>query len=332
VLVWDAAHARLVMRAAHGYRADTVARISFAPDEGITGVVLRTRRTVLSEDLHADPRASVRINALTDAEGIRSLICVPIVVAGEVYGLFNASYRAPRAFRSDDSRPFEALAQRAALAIENARLFEQAQAAAALEERQRLARELHDAVMQTLFSASLIAEVLPRLWQRGGGDVAERLEELRQLTRGALAEMRTLLLELRPAALTDSSMGELLGHLAEAFVGRARVPVEQDVRADVALPPDVQVAFYRIAQEALNNVAKHAEATRVVLRFASTPAGAELRIADDGRGFLPGAGPPGHFGLGIMGERARAIGAALRVESQPGQGTVVTATWAAGAT
>src|SRR5262245_12125041 len=117
VLVWNAEHARLVMRAAHGYRAETIARISFAPDEGITGVVLRTRRTVLSDDLHADPRASTRVNALTDTEGIRSLICVPIVVAGEVYGLFNASYRAPRTFRPADGRPFEALAQRAALAI-----------------------------------------------------------------------------------------------------------------------------------------------------------------------------------------------------------------------
>src|SRR5918911_1744517 len=92
VLVWDATHTHLVARAAHGYRADTVARLSFAPSEGITGVVLRTRQTVLVEDLHADPRASARINALTDAEGISSLICVPITVAGEIYGLFNASY------------------------------------------------------------------------------------------------------------------------------------------------------------------------------------------------------------------------------------------------
>src|SRR5438067_1292839 len=243
VLVWDATHTHLVARAAHGYRAETVARLSFAPSEGITGVVLRTRQTVLVEDLHADPRASARINVLTDAEGIRSLICVPISVGGEVYGLFNASYCARRVFNEYDRRPFEALAQRAALAIENARLFEQAQQAAALEERQRLARELHDAVSQTLFSASLIAEVLPSLLDRHPAEARERLEELRTLTRGALAELRALLLELRPSALTDTPLGDLLKQLAEATTGHSKLEVTTRVVGQVAarLPPEVQL-------------------------------------------------------------------------------------------
>jgi signal transduction histidine kinase len=330
VLVWDASRTHLVARAAHGYRADTVARLSFAPSEGITGVVLRTRRTVLVEDLHADPRASARINVLTDAEGIRSLICVPISVAGEIYGLFNASYCAPRVFNEYDSRPFEALAQRAALAIENARLFEQAQRAAALEERQRLARELHDAVTQTLFSASLIAEVLPGLLDRHPTEARERLDELRTLTRGALAEMRTLLLELRPTALTDTPLGDLLKQLAEATTGQATLEVTTRVVGQRAapLPPEVQLVLYRIAQEALNNIAKHAGARHAVVELSYATAGeVNLCVIDDGRGFDSAAIPAGHMGVGIMRERVAAIGGRFGVDSTEGDGTRITVSW-----
>ena len=125
------------------------------------------------------------------------------------------------------------------------------------EERIRLARDLHDAVSQTLFSTSLIAEVLPRLWERNKEEGLKKLEEVRQLTRGALAEMRTLLFELRPAALADAELSDLLRQLAESVIGRARVPVTLEVEGTCAIPPDVKIAFYRIAQEALNNIAKH---------------------------------------------------------------------------
>ena len=132
---------------------------------------------------------------------------------------------------------------------------------AASKERQRLARDLHDAVSQTLFSASLIAEVLPRTFQKDPDEGRRRLDELRQLTRGALAEMRMLLLELRPAALAEADLPDLLRHLAEAITGRARVPVEVELQPCTNLPPDVRINFYRIAQEALNNVAKHSGAS-----------------------------------------------------------------------
>ena len=115
------------------------------------------------------------------------------------------------------------------------------------EERIRLARDLHDAVSQTLFSTSLIAEVLPRLWERNKEEGLQKLEEVRQLTRGALAEMRTLLFELRPAALADAELSDLLRQLAESVIGRARVPVTLEVEGTCVIPPDVKIAFYRIA-------------------------------------------------------------------------------------
>jgi len=157
--------------------------------------------------------------------------------------------------------------------------------------------------------------------------------------------MRTLLLELRPAALMEADLGDVLRQLAEAAAGRAgaKVNVQTACRGRGKLPGDVHVALYRIAQEALNNVVKHARATEVnvtLTRWAeSTQAGegtdvgeagtahAELIVADDGRGFTLDEAPPDHLGLSIIRERAQAIGARLEIESAPGQGTRVSVQW-----
>jgi signal transduction histidine kinase len=193
-----------------------------------------------------------------------------------------------------------------------------------------LARDLHDAVTQTLFSASLIAEVLPRIWERNPDEGRRRLEELRQLTRGALAEMRTLLLELRPSALVDAALNDLLRQLAESITGWARVPVNVEVEGECTLPPEVKVALYRIAQEALNNVAKHTGASQATVGLQRQPGQVRLRISDDGGGFDPEGVPPESLGLGIMRERAEAIGATLAIGSEVGRGTEVTVVWRKG--
>jgi signal transduction histidine kinase len=223
---------------------------------------------------------------------------------------------------------------------------EQALKTAVTAERNRLARDLHDAVTQTLFSASLIADVLPRIWARHPAEGERRLDELRQLTRGALAEMRTLLLELRPTALIEVELGDLLRQLAEAITGRTRVPVTLTVEGQYPLTPDVRVALYRIAQEALNNVAKHSGASQaaISLRYSGMneqgggsaegpgsdmPPGlsVELRISDDGRGVNLAQVSPQSLGLSIMRERAEAISATLTIESEIGRGTQVVVIW-----
>jgi signal transduction histidine kinase len=218
---------------------------------------------------------------------------------------------------------------------------ERAEELAVLQERNRLARELHDAVTQTLFSASLIAEALPALWERDQEKGRERLAMLRQMSRGALAEMRTLLLELRPAAVAETSLEDLLGQLGEAVAGREGVPVSVEVDGSCELPADLHVALYRIAQEALSNVVKHAKASQVAVSLRCVPCEpspdsgegegvgvkVELVISDDGRGFDPDDAPPEHMGLGIMRERAEAVGAQLGIVSQPGRGTQVTVVW-----
>jgi PAS domain S-box-containing protein len=198
---------------------------------------------------------------------------------------------------------------------------------AILAERTRLARDLHDAVTQTLFSASLIAEVLPELWQVDPEEARKSNEELRQLTRGALAEMRTLLLELRPATLTQARFPDLLKQLGEAVIGRARLPVDLVVEGNYELPPEVKVAFYRIAQESLNNIVKYSRATHVEMCIKLDCCNVHLEVKDNGVGFDPASIKPTSLGMRIMRERAEAIHAHFRVSSVPGQGTTVIVDW-----
>jgi PAS domain S-box-containing protein len=257
----------------------------------------------------------------------RAWLAVPIVSKAEVYGGMLLYYAEPRVFFEDEVELAVAFADQAALAIENSRLRAQIEQAAVSAERDRLARDLHDAVTQTLFSASLIAEAMPRVWESNPEEGRRGLEELRQLTRGALAEMRTLLVELRPAALTEKPMDELLRHLTEATTGRTRVPVALTVDGDTSLQPDLQIALYRIAQEALNNVARHAGASQASVSLNCRLGYVTLHISDDGRGFDPDDILPDRLGMGSMRERAAAIGAELEIKSQLGSGTQVTVDW-----
>ena len=206
--------------------------------------------------------------------------------------------------------------------------LERSRALAVAEERQRLARDLHDAVTQTLFSASITAEVVPRIWERDRPEGLRRLQELRQLTRGAMAEMRTLLLELRPAALAEASLPDLLQQLIEALQSRARLQAQFNHEGSCPVPPEVQVGLYRIAQEALNNVAKHSQAGQVWVDLRCDPAaGGRLGIRDDGLGFEMAEVTGDNLGLGIMQERATEIEAALQIESGTGRGTAVRGAW-----
>ncbi|MHB8133556.1 MAG: PAS domain S-box protein [Anaerolineaceae bacterium] len=197
---------------------------------------------------------------------------------------------------------------------------------AVVAERTRLARDLHDAVTQTLFSATLIADVLPDIWDMNKNEGYKRLEELRQLTRGALAEMRTLLVELRPNALVDVALPVLLRQLTEAMIGRARIKISLNIEGEQKLPPEVQISIYRVTQEALNNIGKHAKASQALVNLQLGEK-VRLSIEDDGQGFEPNSVTADHLGLKIMRERAEAVGAKFSVYSEPGEGTQITFTW-----
>lgn len=233
---------------------------------------------------------------------------------------------------AERTRELEEANRQLQLEIEQRKRIERELAQKAAEEavtadRTRLARDLHDAVTQTLFSASLTAEVLPELWEMDAEEAKKSTEELRQLTRGALAEMRTLLLELRPATLTQTRLKDLIRQLCEAFIGRSRLPIELHIEGDYELPPEVQVAFYRIAQESLNNVFKYARAARVDVNLFISPSSVHFETCDNGIGFDMSASKPTSLGMRIMRERAEAIGADFHISSTLGSGTCVEVTW-----
>ena len=330
---------------------------SFAPAEIAYAAqeVVRDHEATIIGDLLSDELFSREFMSRLSPEvrkeyaGIRSALGVPMEIKDRVIGVLILAHKQPNNYTEPQAQLATGIANQAAVAMENARLYEQAQGIAVLEERQRLARDLHDAVTQTLFSSSLIAEVLPKLWERNQAEAERRLEELRWFTRGALAEMRMLLLELRPTGLTDTLLGELLRQLAEAAMARTRFPITLQIQGQAFLPPDVQITFYRVAQEALNNVWKHSEATQVRISLFLTPAEemgfdraesapndiisrshaayARLEVEDNGRGFDPNKIPANHFGLSIMQERAETIDALFKVESEIGQGSKITLEW-----
>jgi PAS domain S-box-containing protein len=212
-------------------------------------------------------------------------------------------------------------------------LMERAREDAISTERGRLARELHDAVTQTLFSTTLTAEVLPKIFEKNPDAGLKKLDELRELTRGALAEMRTLLMELRPDALADAELQDLLRHLTNAFIARARIPIHLQINGDCTLPVDVKVAFYRIAQESLNNISKHADAEQVTISLACHPASIDLIVEDNGQGFeINQERGTDHYGLRIMHERAEEVNANLEINSQINQGTRVHLRWSGSST
>jgi two-component system nitrate/nitrite sensor histidine kinase NarX len=285
---------------------------------------------IWSNDLQAEfLRSLLNDGASVLLDGMQSWMWVPLAVKSRIIGGVGVAHEKRNFFTPHHADLALSVANQAAITMINSELYGHAQELAVLEERQRLARNLHDAVNQSLFSAGLIAEVLPRLWDQDQTQARQSLEDLRRLTRGAMAEMRALLAELRPSTLTDAELGDLLRLLGNAFTGRTNIPANLTIVGQGVLPARVQVATYRICQEALNNIAKHAKASLVEIDLKHKDASIELRIRDDGRGFDPEQpAASGHYGLSMMHERAEAVGLLLSIKSQPGHGTELTLRWA----
>jgi signal transduction histidine kinase len=277
------------------------------------------RDTTIPPDIKAE-RIALR-------QRFASSFSVPLSIQDKVYGGMTFYYTEPQNFSEEQIQLGLTFAEQVALAIENALLRVQSTQAATVSERNRLARDLHDAVSQTLFSASLIADVLPKLWEKKPEVAQQKLDELRLLTRGALSEMRTLLLELRPSSLIEMDLADLIRHLTNAFAGRTRIPIQINLEGVVDPPSNVKEVIYRVVQEALNNVDKHAQASEVTIDMLRSENEFRLEIRDNGLGFNPQNVPHESLGLGIMRERAAAIGARWMIESSPGNGTRVNLIW-----
>lgn len=342
----------LSIQSSHGLSDEYIAQFTIPLGQGATGqAVLQGRPVAITDvanamDVLPQPPSAKTLSLIQAmSKYFRSELSVPLIIKQEVVGTLNLYYVEPRAFKQEDIELAVSFCDQTALAMENARLRERAQEDAIAAERNRIARELHDSVTQTIFSASLIAEVLPTVWLRDPVEAQHGLDDLRKLARGALAEMRTLLLELRPIGLGEVRLEDLLKQLGVGVSGRMRAEVHVHVQGDAILPTDVKLAFYRIAQEALNNAARHSDADQVDIEIKSVSVfpsrkrrkasllqavfsqSVSMSIRDNGRGFDPKSVIGEHLGLGIMRERASNIHAVLSIKSQPGAGTEVSLHW-----
>jgi signal transduction histidine kinase len=291
---------------------------------GLLGAMLESPDSYRTTDIRQDPR--FRGWWPRAHPTMRSFLGVPIVARGDVIAAFYLTdCEDADEFSDEDVRLIEILAAHAAVAIENARLLERSRELNIVEERNRMARELHDAVSQKLFGLVLNAEAASTLLARDPGAAAEQVARLGELAQEALEELRGLIFELRPASLEEEGLAATLRKhvdMVQRVHGRA-----VELRITGAAPAsDADGEVLRIAQEALNNALRHADAERIELRLQGRDGRLTLTVADDGVGFDPDA--PGlrsrRLGLTSMEERARALGGSLAVVSRPGDGTTVT--------
>jgi signal transduction histidine kinase len=303
--------------------------------EGIMGAAARTRRTQLVNDVASDPR-------YVTPPGMRppyAELAVPMLYGGELLGVVNVE--GDRSFDDLDRMSMGIVAEHLAVAIHNARLAEQSQRVAVLEERQRLARELHDNVTQILSSISLMAQSLSAAWRKDPGDGERRAERLRELAQMAFDEMRALLRELTPgdAISVLAPSGAPLQALAGVLLEQHGLATAVTRLLNVMVPGNLALhldfdgyvpqaiaherALLRVCQEAVSNVIRHAEARRVKVAVRIDDKRVHLRIHDDGRGM--GGQPSSGFGFASMERRVDEIGGSLKIRRRRPKGTVVVA-------
>jgi signal transduction histidine kinase len=270
----------------------------------------------------------VRWCAIHGDPAISEVLSVPIVADDELIGLISLAANRAGLFDEHTQSVLNVFSDQAAAAIRNANLYSQAQHLAAVEERQRIARDLHDAVSQTLWSASVLVDVLPDVVNTPGADWRNVTGQLHQLIQGAQSEMRTLLWELRPESIANVELRDLLSQLSTAVICRRNLKIALDIEGQGKLPDEVVYGVYRIVQEALANVVKHANAGAVAITLRYDSEALSLRIVDDGVGFDSTQGRSGGMGFNSMTERAHGIGGEITIQAQSGHGTHVMLNWA----
>ena len=315
----------LVLAARHGLSAEFSERVG---SRRVRGTAIQVAAEAQQPVVWlVDRYPDARVKQALEMEGVRQVINVPLFAKGRLVGAFNLGNRHERPITPEEMSLLASIGRQIAIAVENARLYDQAEQAAAIAERHRLSRELHDSVTQSLYSVTMYAEAVVRLLAAGDTATAsEHLRDLRGTAQEALREMRLLIFELRPPVLARIGLAAALQARLDSVEMRGgiqtqlQVAGEQDARR---LSHAAEEELYHIAQEALNNVLKHSNAQHVWvhLRFSETET--LLAIRDDGVGFAPTAAGNGGLGLASLKERAEKIGAKLEIESTPGAGTEI---------
>ncbi len=292
--------------------------------------VAQRRVPVMVDDLEdeADPLVHALQQAASEAvrntvEGSRSWLGIPLLVKDRVVGMLRVTHPEPAHFTLRQAEVALGIANQAAVAVENAQLYRQAQLAAALQERQRLARELHDSISQALYGIALGSHAALEMLSKKPGEVEGALRYILSLAEAAVTEMRALIFELRPESLEREGLIGALERQAAAIQARYRVHVQATLGEEPDLPLAHKEALYRIAQEAMQNAGRHANARGIDLRLCAEPGSVILEVEDNGKGFDPDQPYPAHLGLQSMRERAANVGSNLTIHSASGHGTTV---------
>jgi signal transduction histidine kinase len=313
----------------HGVRETDAIGMRFAmPESGGWWHLVQSGDSVIIDDVRGDSADAEEYRRLLGADlespafaYVRSWLGVPLRNQDRVVGLLSMSRDEPACFTEQHARHALSIADQAALAIENARLYERVQTTAALEERQRLARELHDSVSQALYGIGLGARTAKAVLERDPERAKEPIEYVLSLAEAGLTEMRALIFELRPESLETEGLVAAIEKQVSATSARYGIDVDAQLCAEPDAPLDVKEAMYRIAQEALHNTVKHAHATAVELRLTCDDGAMVLHVHDNGSGFDPAGDFPGHLGLKSMRERMTRLRGTFDVDSAPGAGT-----------
>ena len=325
----DHAAGRLLLNAYAGVDEAEARRIeTLEYGVAVCGCAAARAERVVAEDIqHSDDERA----ALVRSFGVQVYAAHPLMVRGEVLGTLSFGARDRPRFTEDELALMKRVSDQVAIAIDRDRaereLRRREAEAAAQDERGRLARDLHDSVTQALFAASLKAEALTLSDEHFSPEAVEAMEQVRRLNRGALAQMRTMLLELRGDRMEDVPLRQLLQNLVETAESRAAVNVSLTIAGEAAVPARLHPTLYRVAQEALNNVVRHSKAVHASVELAAEDGRVVLLVHDDGCGFEPGDFGPTHLGLRFMRERAEEAGAGLHIVSAPAEGTLVTLEW-----
>jgi signal transduction histidine kinase/sugar lactone lactonase YvrE len=319
VFVWSEEEHKILPRVSHGFRPETLSALKYEEGEGMVGQAMKTGEPLIISDLKIkDLRSDVQ--TVIRAEGIQSFAHFPIIVDGKVTALFNVGYTRPNALNEDNIRLFTALVQRASLSIANMELFEQTKDLAVMEERNRLARDLHDSAKQKAFAALAQLGTANGLWKSKPDGVQPHLKEAETLVYEVIQELTFLIQEIYPIALQEKGLPTTLREYVYEWENRNDAEINLTVRDERVLPLDTEQAIYRVIQEALANISRHSRARRVDVSLVYNIDSLQVHIADDGCGFDMNQKAKG-LGFRSMRERISSIRGNIQIQSAPGQGT-----------
>jgi signal transduction histidine kinase len=306
---------RLRIIAGRGFiHPDEVVGVSFDPRENmLTRRMLDDGGPIVLADVANEPSY-----VADPGDPTRAWIGVPLVARGEVIGALTLDKKEPDFYDEEDGRTVLAFANQAAVAIENARLYDRAREQDILAERNRLARELHDSLSQSLFSMVLNAEAANHFFDTDPEKARAQIAILYETANAALKEMRSLIFELRPANLENEGLATVLTKHSKMIGERYGIKIRTVITGQRRLPLPIEKALFRVAQEALNNVVKHANATEVTITLSTQDNTITMSVEDNGTGIVAGAIKPNTLGLTSMRERVEQLGGTI--EFTPGSG------------